>query len=174
MRSLLFWFFTYPRRWSQASPENRTFFTRGATAPSGQGPPQCRGFTITLKHTALGRTPPDVWSARRRELYLKTHNIYKRQTSMSPVGLELSIPASERLQSHALDLATTGIGAKQSHWPFGAGIIFFILAHPVYKMWIIQEPNTSELWNKLHFEEEKRRVYTMFKIFGTYICWINI
>ena len=39
---------------------------------------------------------------------------------------------------------------------FGAGIIFFlILAHPVYKMWIIQEPNTSDLWNKLHFEEEK-------------------
>ena len=50
-----------------------------------------------------------------------------------------------------------------------------ILAHPVYKMWIIQEPNTLELWNILHFEEKKkRRVYTMFKIFGTYICWINI
>ena len=38
---------------------------------------------------------------------------------------------------------------------FGAGIIFLILAHSVYKMWIIQEPNTLELWNKLHFEEEK-------------------
>ena len=46
---------------------------------------------------------------------------------------------------------------------------FLILAHPVYKMWIIQEPNTLKLWNKLHFEErKKRRVYTMFKIFGTY------
>ena len=32
---------------------------------------------------------------------------------------------------------------------------FFILTHPVYKMWIIQEPNMLELWNKLHFEEEK-------------------
>ena len=31
---------------------------------------------------------------------------------------------------------------------------FFILAHPVNNMWIIQEPNTLELWNKLHFEEE--------------------
>ena len=39
--------------------------------------------------------------------------------------------------------------------PFGAGIIFLILAHHVYKMWIIQEPNTLELWNKLHFEEKK-------------------
>jgi len=39
--------------------------------------------------------------------------------------------------------------------PFGAVIIFLILAHPVYKMWIIQEPNTLELWNKLHFEEKE-------------------
>jgi len=47
---------------------------------------------------------------------------------------------------------------------------FLILAHPLYKMWTIQEPNTLDLWNKLRFEEEK----TMFKIFSTYICWINI
>ena len=33
--------------------------------------------------------------------------------------------------------------------------IFFILAHPVYKMWIKEEPNMLELWNKLQFEEEK-------------------
>jgi len=52
---------------------------------------------------------------------------------------------------------------------------FLILAHPVYKMWIKQEPNVLELWNKLHFEEKKkRRVCTMFKIFSTCICWINI
>jgi len=34
-------------------------------------------------------------------------------------------------------------------------LFFLILAHPVYKMWIIKEPNTLDLWNKLHFEEEK-------------------
>jgi len=33
---------------------------------------------------------------------------------------------------------------------------FLILSHPVYKMWIIQEPNTLELWNKMHSEEEKK------------------
>jgi len=43
-------------------------------------------------------------------------------------------------------------------------LFFLILAHPVYKMWIIDEPNTLELWNKLHFEDIKRRVYTMFKL----------
>jgi len=35
---------------------------------------------------------------------------------------------------------------------------FLILTHPVYKMWIIQEPNTLELWNKLHFEEKKTEI----------------
>ena len=32
---------------------------------------------------------------------------------------------------------------------------FLILAHPVYKILIIQEPNTLELRNKLHFEEKE-------------------
>ena len=32
---------------------------------------------------------------------------------------------------------------------------FLILAHSVYKMWIIQEPNMLELLNKLHFEEKE-------------------
>jgi len=40
--------------------------------------------------------------------------------------------------------------------PFRRRNFFLILAHPVYKMWIIQEPNTLELWNKLHFEEREK------------------
>ena len=42
-------------------------------------------------------------------------------------------------------------------------LFFLILAHPVYNIWIIQEPNKSDLWYKLYFEEKKWRVYTMFK-----------
>ena len=42
--------------------------------------------------------------------------------------------------------------------PLAPELFFLILAHPVYKMWIIQEPNKLALWNKLHFEEKKRRV----------------
>ena len=34
-------------------------------------------------------------------------------------------------------------------------LFFFNFSTPVYKMWIKQEPNTLELWNKLHFEEKK-------------------
>jgi hypothetical protein len=86
------------------------FFFHGATAPSGPGPPHYRGFTITFRHTTLGMTPLDEGSARRRDLYLTTHNTHKRQTSMPPATFEPAIPASERRQTHALDRAATGIG----------------------------------------------------------------
>jgi hypothetical protein len=84
------------------------YFFYGAAAPSGPRPPRCRGFTITLRHNTLGRTPLDEWPARRRDLYLTTLN--KRQTSMPPTGFEPAIPTSERPQTHALDLAVSGIG----------------------------------------------------------------
>ena len=35
-------------------------------------------------------------------------------------------------------------------------IYFLILAHPVYKTGIVQEPNTLESWNKLYFGERKK------------------
>ena len=35
---------------------------------------------------------------------------------------------------------------------------FQILAHPVYKMWVIQKPNKVALWNKRHFEEKKMEI----------------
>jgi len=42
----------------------------------------------TQRRTAVGRTPLDEWSARRRDLYLTTHDTHNRQTSMPPVGFE--------------------------------------------------------------------------------------
>ena len=35
----------------------------------------------TQRRSTVGRTPLDVWSARRRDLYLTTHNTHNRQTS---------------------------------------------------------------------------------------------
>jgi len=57
------------------------------------------GECYTWSHSdtpLLGRTPLDQWSARRRNLYLTTHNKRKRQTSMPPAGLEPAIPESGR------------------------------------------------------------------------------
>ena len=41
---------------------------------------------------------------------------------------------------------------------FWRRIFFQILAHPVFKMWVIQEPNKVALWNKRHFEETKMEI----------------
>ena len=60
-------------------------------------------------------------------------------------------------------LKSYGFGRKQKEInspkqvTFRRQIFFLILVHPVYKMSIMQEPNMLELWNKLHFEEEKRK-----------------
>ena len=54
---------------------------------------------VTQLPTTVGRTPLDEWSARRRHLYLTTHNTHNRQTSMPPVGFEHTISAGERPQT---------------------------------------------------------------------------
>jgi len=70
-------------------------------------------FLRFLDHTrriTVGRTAMDEWSARRRDLYLTTHNTHKRQTTMHPVGFEPTISARERPQTYALDRTATGTG----------------------------------------------------------------
>jgi hypothetical protein len=71
----------------------------------------------TQAHTTLGRTPLDEGSGRRKDLYLTTQTMYKRQTSMSPVGFEPTIPASARTQTYALDRAAT----KNGEYSFNKG-----------------------------------------------------
>jgi hypothetical protein len=72
-----------------------------------------RCFTITLfRHTTFGRTPLDEGPARRRDLYLTTHNTHNRQTSMPSVGFGPTILVSERRQTYALDCTATGIGEE--------------------------------------------------------------
>ena len=119
------------------------FYFLGSIARSEPRSPPCPTFTITLRHTTLDRTPLDEWSACRRDFYLTTNNAHKRQTPMPPAGFDPAILAGERPQTHALTL-------------WSRNYFFLILAHPVYKMWKLQEPNKLELWNKLHFEEEKK------------------
>jgi hypothetical protein len=54
-------------------------FSRFSKTSTGPGPARYRDFTITLRHTALGRTPLDESSARRKDPYLTTHNPHNRQ-----------------------------------------------------------------------------------------------
>jgi len=80
----------------------RLFFLSCLGCPIGPKPPHW-GFEITFRYTAIGRTPPGQWSARRRDLYLTTHNTHKRQTSMPPVGFEPTISEGHLRQTYALD-----------------------------------------------------------------------
>jgi len=70
----------------------------------------------TQRRTTVSRTPLDEWSARRRDLYLTTHNTHNRQTSIPLVGFEPTIPAGERPKTNALDRATIGTGKVSSLW----------------------------------------------------------
>ena len=85
-------------------------FFHGTTAPSGPEPSQHRGLTLTLRHTTLGRTPLDEWSARRRDHYL--HNTQRSQQTdiHAPRKIRSCDPSSERPKAHALDHAASAIG----------------------------------------------------------------
>ena len=78
-------------------------FTCGATTLLGSKPPHCWGFEITHtnRHTAIGRTPLDEGSTRRRQIYLTTHNIHKRQASMTQAVFEPVLSPSERTRSRS-------------------------------------------------------------------------
>jgi hypothetical protein len=55
---------------------NNTSLYMSQQPPSGPRRSHYRGFTITLRHTTVGRTPLDEWATRRRDIYLTTHNTH--------------------------------------------------------------------------------------------------
>jgi len=87
----------------------------------------------TQRRTTVGRTPLDEWPARRRDLYLMTHNTHNRQTSMLPGGFEPTISAGERPKTYALDLAATGTGLLLKHKVMNS----FFTSHSHYCLLII-------------------------------------
>ena len=78
------------------------------------GPPRAMTFLFlrflnhTQQRTTVSMTPLDELSARRRDLFLTTHNTHNRQASMPLVVFEPTISAGERPQTYALDRAATG------------------------------------------------------------------
>ena len=62
----------------------------------------------TQRRSTVGRTPLNEWSARRRDLYLTTHNIHNRQISMPSGGI----------RTHDLSMrATADLRLRQcGHW----------------------------------------------------------
>jgi hypothetical protein len=62
-----------------------------------------------IRSHSIGRTPPDEGSARRRDLYLTTHNTHQKHTSIPLAGFEPGIPAIDWLQTLSLDRSANGM-----------------------------------------------------------------
>ena len=60
----------------------------------------------TQRRTTVGRTPLDEWPARRRDLYLTTHNNHNRQISTPPDVLRIFITLSYLIPSFAVYVTT--------------------------------------------------------------------
>ena len=84
-------------------------FLTAQQPPSGSESPHYRDFKVTLWNTTCCRTLLREWSARRRDLYLTTHNTHKRQTSMPPAGFESTNPERQRQQTHTSHPVTTTV-----------------------------------------------------------------
>jgi len=69
----------------------------------------------TQRRTTIGNTPLGEWSARRRNLYLTTHNIHHRQTSIILARFQHTTSSSARPQTYALEGAGTGTGDKKNN-----------------------------------------------------------
>ena len=91
-----------------------------AVTSSDVSPVKVQSILIVYDHwnrrTTVGRSPLDERSARRRHLYLTTHNTYNRQTSMPPAGFESTISTGGRPQTHALGRAAAGTGITGFSW----------------------------------------------------------
>ena len=93
--------------WRLLRTKNSVIFFSWLDRPSGTRSPHCWGFEIIVRHTTLDRTPLDDRSAHSKDLYLTTHNTYKRQITMGPPprGIRTRNPSKEvtegpRLRQH--------------------------------------------------------------------------
>ena len=90
-----------------------------------------QGFGITyVERSALGTTPLYEWSARSRDLYLKTHDTYKRKASMP---WRDSNQQSQQSSGRIPKLYTTRPPGSvlpfinfYSFFPFGSSLFFFM------------------------------------------------
>ena len=127
----------------------------------------------TQRRTTVGRTPLDEWSARRRVLYLTTHDTHNRQISMPPVG-----PA-------AAHLLRSWVQISPGTWIFvccecrvlsGRGLCDELITRPEesYRLWcvVVYDLETSRIGAPYIYDISNLRVNTceLYCIFK----WIKI
>jgi len=119
------------------------FSSMAQQAASGSGLTLCSVFTITFRHTTLGRTPLDEWSPRCRDCYLShmTHNIYKRQTFMPHGGVRTHNP-SRRAAALPRRRRRRHLDRLKDWWVINVLIIslqnfYFRYRNPSLTVWVI-------------------------------------
>ena len=123
----------------------------------------------TQQRTTVGRTPLDEWSARHRDLYLKTHDTHNRQISMPLVGFEPTISAGERPQ--AAHLLRSWVRISPGAWIFvcckcrvllGRGLCNELITRPEesYRLWcvVVCDLETSRIGAPYIFDISSLRV----------------
>ena len=70
----------------------------------------------TQRHTTFGRTPLDKWSARRRHLYLTTHNTHNRKKIYIYIHTYIYIYTHTHTRAYIHDLSFRDIMIYRSTW----------------------------------------------------------
>jgi len=136
----------------------------------------------TQRRTTVGRTPLDEWSARRRDLYLTTHDTHNRQISMPPVGFEPTISASER--PAAAHLLRSWVRIPPGPWIFvccecrvfsGRGLCDELITRPEesYRLWcvVVCDLETSRIGAPYIYDISCLRVNDLTLILLTWRKW---
>ena len=132
----------------------------------------------TQQRITVGRTPLDEWSARRRDLYLTTHDTHNRQISTPPVGFEPKISAGERPQ--AARLLKSWVQIPPGAWIFvccecrvlsGRGLCDELITRPEesYRLWcvVVCDLETSSIGAPYIYDISTPRV-NVFKCYVTH------
>ena len=133
-----------------------------------------RKATNTKAHTHTGCViiiafPPQQWLRERAEMLRYTDTaclpdtarLHQLITKFSTFYVTLTFVTVFTTAGHLCrpKLHPTSLRSTLTLWRRNYIFFFLISAHPVHKMWIIQDPTKLVLWNKLHFEEKKNGEY---------------
>jgi hypothetical protein len=136
----------------------------------------------TQRRTTVGRTPLDEWSARRRDLYLTTHDTHNRPISMPPVGFEPKISTGERPQ--AARLLRSWVRILPGAWIFvccecrvlsGRGLCDELITRleESYRLWcvVVSDLETSRICAPYVYDIRSLRVNDLTIILLTWRKW---
>ena len=136
----------------------------------------------TQRRTTVGRTPLNEWSARRRDLYLTTHDTHNRQISLPPVGIEPKISAGERPQ--AAPLLRSWVRIPPGAWIFvccecrvlsGRGLCDELITRPEESYWlccsVVCDVETSRIGAPYIYDIRSLRVNDLILILLTWRKW---